>query len=317
VALVEAALKGLGIVHAAEPKRGKLWALCPFHVDKHASWGIRITREWHGHYACWACNARGTLPMLVAHVRKCSPEEAHAWIEALNEQEPEPPQLPVDYVAPIGVEIARYEERAAFQLPREIIFKPLAFWPTPVRRYVESRHITSTQVDRWGIGFAVDGRLSGYVVLVVRDRIGLAANYHARDFADRDDVPRYRHADEWMHPDHGVLFGEEHWDRGAQSRVVVTEGAFNALAIERVTGDAVAAFGDSNVRDEHVRKLASWREVVVATDNDDAGNRAAEKLEGMLGRHTRLRRVIFPSKRDANDVEREPGGAAQLARMIG
>ena len=100
--------------------------------------------------------------------------------------------------------------------------------------------------------------------------------------------------------------------------MVVCEGAFNALAVERVWPGAedreaahawglpaVAAIGGSVLRPMHALKLAAFREVLVLTDPDHAGEKVALELAGALGRHVVVKRVTLAPGTDADSIPGE------------
>lgn len=275
---------------------------CPFHADRNpTTFFVRLRGERAGLFHCFACKASGNLVDLVMRRRDCSRQGAREWIDALRGGEVEEERGPEFggvrlVVSPLG--------RKGFTLPREVHLAPLADWVTPAREYAESRHLTAEQVSRWGIGYAVTGRLSGRLVLPVRDVAGESHSYMARTFADHE--ARYYYPRERERADLDAVFGEQHWPRARSGeRVVVCEGALDALAVERAVGGCVAALGGSDVRPVHALKLASFGRVLVLTDADEAGDGAAGVLLAQLARHTGVVRVTLGRGRDADSVDPE------------
>jgi DNA primase len=137
-------------------------------------------------------------------------------------------------------------------------------------------------------------------------------SYMARDFTEHRKAKRYLYPATEDYPNLDVMFGEHTWpENRAESIIVVTEGAFNALAVDRVITDYVTALGGSDVRDAHIAKIATFGTVFVFTDSDEAGDRAADKLIQVLCRHTNIKRVRLPAVPndrsglkvpDANDI---------------
>ncbi len=272
---VAAVVAALGIEGKVRARR--FWALCPYHEDHDPSWMVRTAGPRAGQHHCYVCKEGGTLVDLVQHVRGyVTREMALEWLETASvEAPPEPLPSEVRMVVPAL-------RRRAFRVPAEVIFRPLAEWVTPPRQYLERRGVPAGQVARWGIGYAVDGRLGGRVVLVVRDTHGRPANYMGRAFGDQDRRYLYPHSKE--EPRLDAMFGEEHWGE-ASTEVVVVEGGFNGLAVERAVPDLpIAALGGSDVRMGHLTRLARFERVVVATDADAAGDAAAEALYAGLAR---------------------------------
>lgn len=308
--LTERVLAKLGIVVASR-KLDRGWCLCPFHEDhKPTNFFVRIKGERSGQWHCFACKEGGSLLDLITRKRDCSVDGAREWLDKLRGGA----DVEADGPAFDGVRlVVESVGRRAFTLPKEVKAGPLGEWVLPAREYARSRHLTAQQVARWGIGYATVGRLSGRLVLPVRDRHGVAFSYMARTFAGHE--ARYYYPREREGADLDVLFGEEFWQDVSrkQRSVVVVEGALNALAIERATGQGVtnvAALGGSAPRPVHVGKLASFGHVVILTDDDQAGDGAAWELSCQLARHTRVMRATLGQgpdgrKRDADDVTPE------------
>jgi DNA primase len=83
----------------------------------------------------------------------------------------------------------------------------------------------------------------------------------------------------------------------------VTEGALKSLAVERARPElAQAALGGSGLRPLHVAKLATFKLVVVLTDNDEPGVCAGDDMEAALSRHTKTVRVTLPVGKDPDSV---------------
>lgn len=277
---------------SARLDRDEFLALCPFHDDTKPSWSIhRIT----GNHHCFACGAGGTAASLVLQVLDVerlgwSRGDAWDWIRK---------QGCVIGEAEVALDVELFlrmpERRRAFVLPASVrCDEPLTDWPTPARRYLASRNIEARQVRRWGIGYAIDGRLAGRIVFPVRRADGSPASYSARSFVGSP--VRYLTPDESEHPDKGSLFGEQHWPTSNRRRVVVVEGAIKALAVERaVGGDVAGVLGATQAQNPHVvAKLSTFQEVVVLRDPDLAGEKAAVALYAALARHTRVRVLQVP-----------------------
>jgi DNA primase len=182
---------------------------------------------------------------------------------------------------------------------------PLAAWPSPARDYLSGRGVTQVQVERWGLGYAVDGRLAGRVVFPVRNNVGTLISYTARSFTGEG--RRYLEPKIEEGADQGAVFGEEHWDPDECELAVVTEGAMDALAVERATGLPVAAVYGSQILPGHLARLQRWRTLILATDSDPAGDKAAAEISGALGRWTRAVRWRPPEGFDcASLAQRDP-----------
>lgn len=298
---VENILKRLGI---EAHRRGREWyAKCPNpeHEDNDPSWRIRDDPGGHrdGYHRCWPCGFEGGLIHLVSTILKVPYYKAREWIES-DAIAPPPP---------IAVNLVIHGSRR-FRLPEGVELGPFEKWPSVVRRYVKKRHITPEQVERWGLGYAVEGKLEGRIVIPTRDRHGHVFNYTARTFVDHP--KRYREPDAREKANRGVLFGEQHWPdkRGV---VVVLEGSLNGLAVERARPDvSIAALAGSNLPPSAGVKLTTFTDVIIATDPDPAGDKIADQLGWILDRQEiRNHRMRPPEGEDADSLDRE-----ELAEMI-
>lgn len=319
---VERVLARLG-VEVEKQSGGRLWARCPLgeHEEKDPSWMVWNSKSPKaGKWYCFGrCHEGGDLVDLVVRVRKLGKsdhdfgaddreprEVASEWLRSEEIAEPAPRAV---------VLVSSPTRTRAFALPAGVKFAPLPEWPTPLRAYAERRRMTAEQVERFGIGYAVDGRLSMRVVFVARDQRGEVVSYAARSILP--DALRYLTPKDEEGADKAAIFAPLWGTRPAPltRRVWVAEGAFNALAIERAVDESVVALLGSRIHARHVLRLASHEEVVIVTDPDPAGERALAKLRGALSRHVTVRCVTLPEGRDADEVE-EAEGVEGLRRLL-
>lgn len=298
----EAVLEALGIQIAS--RRGpRGWAHCPYHrSEQPTTFFVRLRGPRAGQAHCFSCKKGGTLIDLVKHVRRCKYDEAKKFIESVGEGF-QPPRARVSVVRRppmLG--------RSRFKMPSEVIFDKLSKWISGPQQYALSRGIDQEEVDVFKIGYAVDGPLAGRVVIPWINQAQVFCGYSARTFVG--DEPKYKTPKETDNADFSVMVGEHLWPSSNHRRgiVAVTEGALNGFAIRRVmkgTDIHFAALGGSEVNPVHLVKLATFALVLVMTDPDPAGDRAAEVIKASLGRHTPTRRVRLPDERDALDVPPE------------
>lgn len=291
-------LDRLGI--PARRKGRELWARCPSHDDISPSWSID---EQTGVHHCFGCGWGGTAADLVvlalplASELAWTPADAWHWLQVqgfIGGQG--------EAALPLGVELyLQRKVEKAFRFPAQVIFgRPLEQWPTHARRYLLERRISPAQVRDWGIGFCVTGRLEGRIVFPVRDGAGKPLSYSARTFVGHD--VRYLTPHESEGPDEAALFGEQFWTRDRR-RCIVVEGAIKALTIDRVLSGNVAGLLGASRADgiKIVAKLATFDEVVVMTDPDEAGDIAAESLVVELKRHIRINRIRLDTPIDETE----------------
>jgi hypothetical protein len=292
-------------------QRGREWvALCPNpkHHDRHPSWRIKDSplSSKHGFHKCHPCGFGGGPAELVRVVRDFAEiSSALQWLKDFRKGEQEEEQ----------VDAFRWETmsltKRAFVLPPEVVVEELSEWPSVIREYAQLRGITEEQVERYGIGYAVFGKLAGRIVLPARDVHGAPRNYTSRSFVGHQ--KRYLAADISEKPDLGCMFGEQFWPPTARRRaVVVLEGAINGLTVDRAVPELPFGVIDgSEPRPAHFMKLATFPQVYILTDPDKAGAKAAETLAMGLGRHSIVTRVTLPPGVDA-----QAAGDAKVKELL-
>jgi DNA primase len=317
-------LDRLGI--PAERRGREWWARCPLpeHDDRTPSWQMHDDPEEpdkHGRWRCLGrCHTGGGPATLVArvlglvHPETGEPRTRAAWRWIADGSAVE--EAPV-----LDVALAAAPRRPAgigrgFRLPPGVAVEPLDLWPAAARAYAEQRGITAEQVDRWGLGYAVDGRMSGRIVLPWRDARGRLLGYTARTFVHA--VKKYLEPREDEGADRNAVYGEEHWPPPGDARgtLVVVEGGIDGYAVERATGLPFGAVCGSQLLPGHVARISTFQEVIVASDPDGAGSRFADALWAALARWTRVRRAAIPAGSDPAKLERVAGPAA-LADALG
>lgn len=301
---VEYLLRALKLTIAK--RRGtRAWMHCPFHdSETPTTFFVRLDGDHAGDIHCFSCKARGSIFDLVMRVRRCDFKEARQFVRTQGKGFEAPRARVRIRERPVKL------TRPVFRFPSEIVFdEPLDTWVSGARDYVLGRGFTQEEVTRYRFGYAVDGTLAGRVVIPFYDRRGKPASYSARTFVEEE--PKYRTPDERDRANLGVLFGENHWPRLEERDIVfVAEGAIDAISIElslRRLGirASIAALGGSDVRPPHVISLATFTHVIVVTDADSAGDRAARVLASSLGRNAIISRLRFSP--DANTMLRSDG----------
>lgn len=265
-----------------------------------------------GRFYCFSCKKKGGLAALASLVRSCDLEEAVEFVRKAGKGFA-PPRMRVRVVAREPL-----LSRRRFEVPREVVLgAQLEEWPSLARAYWIGRGLDAEDAAMHGVGYATHGAYANRIVIPFVGERGVVGTVSARSFVDED--PKYKTPHESDAPDLDVLFGASGWPPVAHRRrnvVIVTEGALDAISVQhaRMTdgrtverGDGpgpvcLAALGGSDVRAAHVLALATFGGVIVATDADPAGERAARRLVYALAGHAKVFRLALPS--DANDMLR-------------
>jgi DNA primase len=304
--------KVLARLNIQAKRQGREWvAVCPNreHDDRSPSWRIRDEPDStrHGYHHCWPCGFKGGILSLVQHVLQLEElSDARAWLEESSM---------VEQKAVEEVEVKIAPPRLRFRLPPEVTVEPFESWPGPARDYFLSRKLEPWQAERWGIGYAVTGRLRGRLVIVSRNVKGHPMRYTARTFTGEE--KRYLEPRPEENANPNVMFGEQHWPALGQRDVLfVVEGAINGLALEaELPGIYFAATAGSSMRPLYAPKFMTWKRIVVMTDPDDAGDKIGKEIETAMCRHNRSIRLRLPVGSDAAKMRVEnPGSLGDLVR---
>lgn len=297
-------------------RRGStLWACCPHpeHNERTASWRLINDPDdaRYGQHRCYGCAWGGWPIHLVETVMGCSRDAAREWLRDITKNPPLPFAVTLDY---------QRSYNPVFGLPYGVQYKPFGDWPDEPRLYAKGRGIADWQIERWAIGFTT-GRydkelnpLAGRLVFPVRDTGGKLISYTARSYTN--DERRYKEPSKREGADLGAVFGAEHWPKLVHRRVVVvTEGAINALAVERAFPYSLplGAIYGSQLAPGHVARLSTFRTVLMASDPDKAGNRVAAELTEALQRWVAVIRVELPDGEDAASLAAKDGPALHAA----
>jgi 5S rRNA maturation endonuclease (ribonuclease M5) len=83
--------------------------------------------------------------------------------------------------------------------------------------------------------------------------------------------------------------------------VAIVEGPIDALSLAQAGLPSIALFGAGN-RQAWLRKALAFRKVILALDDDKAGDGAAKELQAWLNLGTKVSRMSFGGHKDANEA---------------
>lgn len=330
------------------PGKGDMWAPCPFHHEKTASFHVDDRK---GFYYCFGCQAKGDALKFVQETENVGFMEA---VEIL--------------AAEAGMEMPKRDPRAQEKQDRrsqlaEVMEQAVQFFrlqlktnaATGARAYLAKRGLTAEALERWEIGFAPDGwqalwdHLRGKnvaedlilgaglakpsnkgkapydtfrnrIMFPIRDARGRAIAFGGRAM-DPNDNAKYLNSPETELFDKGRSLFNHGPARAAAGRgtpLIVGEGYMDVIALsEAGFPSSVAPLGTA-VTENQLQML--WRmsdEPIIALDGDKAGLRAAMRVIDLalplLEAGKSLRFAIMPDGKDPDDLLRAEGPAAVQA----
>lgn len=332
--------------------KGDLWAPCPFHQEKSASFHVDDRK---GYYYCFGCHAKGDAISFLKEAENLPFMEA---VEVLAREAGM--QMPA--ADPKAAERADRRTELAQVMEEAVKFYRLSLKTAAgaaARAYLDGRKLPDAGRDRFEIGFAPDGwqglwdHLKGKgiadelilaaglakpsakgrapydafrnrIMFPIRDVRGRCIGFGGRAM-DPNDNAKYLNSSETELFDKGRSLynhGPAREACGKGAPLIVAEGYMDVIALaEAGFGGAVAPLGTA-ITEDQLRLM--WRlspEPLVTLDGDVAGIRAALRLIDlalpMMEAGQGLRFVTLPQGLDPDDLIRARGAAAMQAALDG
>ena len=328
--------------------KGDMWAPCPFHHEKTASFHVD---DQKGFYYCFGCHAKGDAITFVKETENVPFMEA---VEILAREA----GMPMPARDPKAQEKQDRRSQLAEVMEQAVQFFRLQLKTgagAAARDYLTRRGLGAEALDRWEIGFAPDGwqalwdHLTGKnvaedlilgaglakpsnkgkkpydtfrnrIMYPIRDPRGRCIAFGGRAM-DPNDNAKYLNSPETELFDKGRSLynhGPARQAAGKGQPLIVAEGYMDVIALaEAGFGASVAPLGTA-ITENQLQLL--WRisdEPIIALDGDTAGLRAAMRAVDLalplLEAGKSLRFAIMPEGKDPDDLLRAEGPAAVQA----
>ncbi|WP_415183624.1 DNA primase [Phaeovulum sp.] len=330
--------------------KGDMWAPCPFHQEKSASFHVDDRK---GYYYCFGCHAKGDAVSFVRETENVGFMEAIEILarEAGMQMPARDPQAAQR--ADRRTELAQVMDEAVRHYRMQLQTAAGA----DARDYLARRKLGQGAQDRFEIGFAPDqrqglfqalkakgiapdlivdaglaarpddggepyDRFRGRIIYPIRDARGRCIGLGGRAM-DPNAYAKYLNSPETELFDKGRSLynhGPAREACGKGQPLIVAEGYMDVIAlVEAGFGGAVAPLGTA-VTEDQLRML--WRihpEPVIALDGDTAGMRAALRVIDLalplLEAGQGVRFAVLPGGQDPDDLIRA-GGAGAMQKVI-
>ncbi|MEP4197656.1 MAG: DNA primase [Aliishimia sp.] len=325
--------------------KGDLWAPCPFHQEKSASFHVDDRK---GYYYCFGCQAKGDAITFVRETENVSFMEAVEILAgeaglAMPKRDPQAQQ--------------KTDRRTQLADVMEIAVRHFRMMLNTgagyaARDYLAGRGLSETALERWEIGFAADawqglwdhlkdkgieddlilgaglGKPSqkggkpydtfrGRIMFPIRDARGRCIAFGGRAM-DPNDNAKYLNSPETELFDKGrnlYNLGPARTAAGKGMPLIVAEGYMDVIALAEAGFEAAVAPLGTAVTEHQLAML--WRvsnEPIVALDGDAAGIRAAMRVVDLalpaLEAGKSLRFAVMPDGQDPDDLLRASGREA-------
>ncbi|QMU57290.1 MAG: DNA primase [Boseongicola sp.] len=330
--------------------KGDMWAPCPFHQEKSASFHVD---DQKGFYYCFGCHQKGDVVSFVQETDNVSFMEA---VEIIARE--------------TGMQMPARDPKAQEKADRrtqliDVMEQAVQFFRLQLRTsaaaeardYLAGRGLDDAAQARWDIGFAPDAwqglwdHLTGKsvpedlilacglakpsnqgrkpydtfrnrIIFPIRDVRGRAIAFGGRAM-DPDDNAKYLNSPETELFDKGRSLYNHAPARegsGKGKPLIVAEGYMDVIALAEAGFKATVAPLGTAVTEDQLQLL--WRmhdEPIIALDGDTAGIRAAQRVVDLalplIEAGKSLRFCIMPEGMDPDDLVRAGGAAAMQAQL--
>jgi DNA primase len=330
--------------------KGDMWAPCPFHQEKSASFHVD---DQKGYYYCFGCHAKGDA---ISFVRET---ENVGFMEAVQILAGEA-GMPMPQRDPEAQKKADRRTQLADVMEQAVQFFRLSLKTGPAseaRDYLVRRGFNDTSLERWEIGFAPDGwqnlwdhltakdvspdmmmdcglakpsskggkpydTFRNRIMFPIRDGRGRAIAFGGRAM-DPNDNAKYLNSPETVLFDKGRNLYNQKPAREAAGKggdLIVAEGYMDVIALsEAGFGATVAPLGTAITEDQLRLMWRIAREPIIALDGDTAGMRAAMRVIDtalpMLEAGQSVRFALMPEGMDPDDLVKGQGPGAMQALL--
>ncbi|NRB35770.1 MAG: DNA primase [Rhodobacteraceae bacterium] len=332
----------------SQPGKGDMWAPCPFHQEKTASFHVDDKK---GFYYCFGCHAKGNAFNFIMETENVPFMEA---VEILARE--------------AGMQMPARDPRAQQKADRhaqlvDVVEEATQFFRlqlktgagSDARAYLTRRGLSEAALDRWEIGFAPDAwqglwdHLTGKgiaadlileaglakpsqkkdrpydtfrnrIMFPIRDSRGRGMAFGGRAMDPGDNAKYLNSPETPLFDKSRVLFnhGPARAASGKGQPLIVAEGYMDVIALSEAGFAASVAPLGTAVTEHHLQLL--WRmsdEPIIALDGDTAGLRAAMRTVDLalplLQAGKSLRFAIMPDGQDPDDLLRAKGPDAVRA----
>ena len=322
--------------------KGDMWAPCPFHQEKTASFHVDDRK---GFYYCFGCHAKGDAISFVKETENVNFIEA---IEILAKEA----GLQMPQQDPLAKEKSSYRDELFKIMELSVRFYQRSLSSAKgerAREYIKSRQLTSKIIDDFELGFATNNRTDLFDYLsdknipeqhiidtgmclrpddggTVYDRFRDRIMYPIRDSRGRciafggramskNARAKYLNSPETKLFDKGrslYNFSTARAALNSQSSLIVAEGYMDVIALSQANFKAsVAPLGTAITKDQ---LTLIWRispEPVIALDGDRAGIGAAYRLVDvalpLIETGKTIKFALMPEGYDPDDLIKERG----------
>lgn len=314
-----------------------LFGLCPFHSEKTPSFSVRPDMQ---SFHCFGCNKGGGVIKFIMEIENLPFVDAVYFLARrtgmqVPEDKPDPNAKKRERMLSLNKDAARFFHDCLKNHPDR----------QSALGYIEKRGISPAMVKAFGIGFAPDEwralsdamRQKNYTVQELADaglvRRGKSGNgydtFRSRlmfpvidvrgnviGFSGRilgDGEPKYMNSPETLvFSKSRNLFALNLAKKSKNGYIILAEGNIDVVALHQAGFDSAVASLGTALTPEQARLLTRYaKEIVIAYDNDEAGQKAARRAIGILDKlDVQVRVLRMDGAKDPDEFIKAKGADA-------
>ncbi len=330
-----------GYVRLGKKSGSNMFGLCPFHSEKTPSFSVSPDKQI---YHCFGCGKGGGVISFIMEIENLSFPEAVAFLARranmpLPEQEDDRESKKRSRLLALNRDAARfyYErlqapegERARAYMTRRCISKATATnfglgcapneWGALERAMREKGY---TDYELFDAGLVKKGSKGGWydtfrdrLMFPVIDVQGRVIGFSGRLLGE--DGPKYLNSPETPVFNKGRnLFALNLAKKSKSGYILLTEGNIDVVSLHQAGFDSAVASLGTSLTAEQARLISRYTgEVIIAYDNDGAGQKAAQRAISILEKlDLKVRVLQMSGAKDPDEFIRERGAEA-FSRLI-
>ena len=311
------------------------FGLCPFHGEKTPSFSVNVEGQF---YHCFGCHKGGDVINFIMDIEHLDFPEAVQFLAKRAGM-----TIPEDHYDPQQNVRARLRalNKDAALFYREQLFAPIG---APAVEYVKKRGISSSMVTSFCLGYAPNDwqaltdamHAKGYTNQELVDaglaKIGKYGPYdrfrnrlmfpvvdvgkNVIGFSGRtlgNDEAKYMNSPETpVYSKSNSLFALNLAKNSKSGYILLAEGNIDVVSLHQAGFDSAVASLGTSLTAQQARLIARYtKQVVIAYDNDEAGQRAAQKAIGILQQQDlKIKVVKIPGAKDPDEFIQANGPQA-------
>lgn len=309
-------MQSKGLVRLARPSNEWYQLYCPFHNngnERKPSCGCSLTEQYRGgkefsigFFHCFSCGAaysfsQGIKKILEMHGTSVA---AHPLLEKYVTDvtvDPSSSLIPGEVINSVMTKYAVDDLRMRAKLKHDFVTEEeLAKYRFTVP-YMYQRRLTDPVIEKYDVGFDANHIPPG------RKKALPCITFPIRDLQGRTiSICRRSVEGKYFNMPTGIekpVYGIYELPKGTKE-IIVCESIFNALTCTVYGYPAVALLGTGSSTQINQLKKLGVSVFNICLDNDDAGNRGAEKLKNALCKNAIVWTLHVPEGKDVNELEK-------------